>query len=159
LTDRRYTCVHLACLEVQSTNPTFYPTWTALQHHIRTMHPPTCPHSSCNGKTFSQQKGLRAHLKIHEQREVEEGLNIAALDGEEDDNGGTMPVLKRPRGGTVGRDWVCDIDGCTKDFKSVRYLLYMHTLNHSSSLLSTEKGFKYTPEGESRRSPGFCVSA
>lgn len=107
---------------MQNINPTFYPTWTALQHHIRTAHPPTCPHISCNGKTFSAQKGLRAHLKLHEQREVEEGLNAIASDVDDEANNSDVPALKKRRGGEVGRDWVCDIGGCTKDFKSVRHL-------------------------------------
>ena len=37
------------------------------------------------------------------------------LDGEEDDE----PAVKKRRGGDHGRDWLCDFEGCTKDFKSV----------------------------------------
>ena len=29
------------------------------------------------------------------------------------------PPRKKRRGGDVGRDWVCDVEGCGKDFKSV----------------------------------------
>lgn len=65
---------------------------------------------------FGTQKGLRAHLKLHEQREVEEGLNLAGSDVDVNDN---EPPPKKRRGGEVGRDWVCDVEGCSKDFKSV----------------------------------------
>lgn len=40
----------------------------------------------------------------------------AAIDA--DDGDGERPRKKR-RGGDVGRDWKCDVDGCTKEFKSV----------------------------------------
>ncbi|KAI0704925.1 hypothetical protein BC835DRAFT_1315791 [Cytidiella melzeri] len=122
--DKRYTCANPTCLAAQTTDPTFYPTWTALQHHIRTAHPPMCSHPSCNGKTFSAQKGLRAHLKIHEQREIEEGLHAVASDVEDG------PPLKRRRGGEVGRDFVCDIGDCTKDFKSKKALTTHRRVNH-----------------------------
>lgn len=82
---------------------------------MRTAHPPTCPHPSCKGKTFSQQKGLRAHLKIHAQRDIEADIDVA-VDSEEDE---TERPRKRRRGGEVGRDWVCEVEGCSKDFKSV----------------------------------------
>ena len=82
-----------------------------------------CPHPECNGKTFTAQKGLRAHLKIHEQRAVEEDLKAAGSDGEDDSRGDLAPPPKKRRGGEIGRDWICDMEGCTKDFKSVRQLL------------------------------------
>lgn len=83
---------------------------------MRMVHPPTCPYASCNGKTFSQQKGLRVHLKIHAQRDQEDNIDDAP--GSEAEGEGKRP-RKRRRGGEVGRDWVCDVDGCDKDFKSV----------------------------------------
>ena len=126
-TEKRYTCVHQACLPAEGTDPKYYPTWSALQHHTRTAHPPTCPHPSCNGKTFTQQKGLRAHLKIHAQRDKEAELDDAgAISG--DDEGEDSRPRKRRRGGEVGRDWVCDVEGCTKDFKSVRPSPLQYTL-------------------------------
>lgn len=111
--DRRYTCSHPAC--TSSLELSYYPTWTALQSHIREFHPPTCPHPECNGKTFTQQKGLKAHLKLHEEKEAEADVQHD-LEGDEDDEG--MPRKKR-RGGEYGRDWKCSFDGCDKDFKSV----------------------------------------
>ena len=117
LIDKRYTCSHASCIVETTDTPVYYSTWTALQHHMRTSHPPVCPYPSCNGKTFSAQKGLRAHLKIHEQREAES--NLTSSDPESDNE----PSRKKRRGGELGRDWVCDVDGCTKDFKSVSRLI------------------------------------
>lgn len=94
----------------------FYPTWTALQHHIRSTHPPTCPREECSGRIFSSQKGLRSHLRIHEQRDLENVLSEHEDGNSEEDE----PPRKRRRGGEVGRDWKCEVEGCTKDFKSVR---------------------------------------
>ncbi|KAF7321425.1 Transcription factor iiia [Mycena kentingensis (nom. inval.)] len=111
--DKRYTCSNPACL-VNGTL-TFFPTWTALQHHNRTVHPPTCPHPSCNGKTFTSHKGLRGHLKLHEERAVEAELDAAVSDDEE-------RPRKRRRGGEIGRDWKCDVEDCTKEFKSKKAL-------------------------------------
>lgn len=58
---------------------------------------------------------MRAHLKLHEEREVEEQAGEAeGTDGE-----GSRP-RKRRRGGEMGRDWKCEVDDCDKEFKSVR---------------------------------------
>jgi len=110
--EKRYTCSHSSCLSL-STLP-FFPTWTKLQAHVRTVHPPTCPYPECQGKTFSQQKGLKAHLKVHEGRDVD-----GRRDGEEDTANDNEPAMKMRRGGDHGRDWTCNFEGCTKDFKSV----------------------------------------
>lgn len=90
---------------------------------MRAAHPPTCPYAECQGKSFGQQKGLKAHLKVHEGRDVD-----ARLDDEEDAVNDDGPVVKKRRGGDHGRDWICDFDGCTKDFKSVFPFLqyYVH---------------------------------
>jgi general transcription factor IIIA len=111
-TEKRYTCVDAICRD--GPESAFYQTWTALQQHIRTTHPPTCPHDECAGRTFSAQKGLRAHLRLHEQRAIEEHEHMSSEDEDE-----ALP-RKRRRGGEVGRDWKCEVDGCAKDFKSVR---------------------------------------
>jgi hypothetical protein len=112
--EKRYACVNPVCRD--TSEPAFYPTWTALQRHIRTTHPPACPHEECSERTFSSQKGLRAHLKLHEQRALEDVLS-EHKDGSSDED---APPQKRRRGGEVGRDWKCEVEGCTKDFKSVR---------------------------------------
>ncbi|KAH9971433.1 hypothetical protein BGW80DRAFT_1322403 [Lactifluus volemus] len=117
--EKRYTCVNAVCRTAPES--AFYPTWTALQHHIRTAHPPRCPHEDCTGRTFSSQKGLCAHLKLHEEKAIEDGNS----DEEED----TLP-RKRRRGGEIGRDWKCEVEGCGKDFKSKQALTTHHAITH-----------------------------
>ncbi|CAK5282437.1 unnamed protein product [Mycena citricolor] len=102
----------------------FIMTWTALQHHNRTVHPPTCPYPSCEGKTFTAQKGLRAHFKLHEQQMIEAELTGALSDDDE------RPPKKKRRGGEVGRDWVCGRDGCSKDFKSKKAMTTHVNITH-----------------------------
>ncbi|EIM87837.1 uncharacterized protein STEHIDRAFT_120110 [Stereum hirsutum FP-91666 SS1] len=131
--DKRYTCVQGTCLA--SRTPTYYPTWSALQHHIRTAHAPTCPHATCNGKTFTTQSGLRGHLKLHEEREMEGAVDAVATrksDAEEDGegDGDDERPTKRRRGGEVGRDWKCEEEGCIKDFKSKKALKTHHAITH-----------------------------
>ena len=110
--EKRYSCSHKSCLS----SPTlpFFSTWTKLQAHMRTAHPPTCPYPECRGKIFAQQKGFKAHLKIHEGQDIDGRLG----DGKDATNDGE-PATKKKRGGDHGRDWACDFEGCTKDFKSV----------------------------------------
>ena len=117
-TERRYTCIHPTCLPGPGSEPIYFSNWTALQHHIRTVHQPTCTHPSCNGRTFSSQKGLGAHLKLHEQRDLEMKMIHAVIPNPSDDDDDDVPPKKR-RGGEIGRDWKCDMEGCDKDFKSV----------------------------------------
>ncbi|KAF9643120.1 hypothetical protein BDM02DRAFT_3157513 [Thelephora ganbajun] len=121
--EKRYSCSHRSCLSL-STLP-FFSTWTKLQAHMRTGHPPTCPYPECQGKHFSQQKGLKAHLKIHGGRELD-----GRLDGEEDAANDGEPAVKKRRGGDHGRDWVCDFEGCTKDFKSKKALTTHYNVLH-----------------------------
>ncbi|KAG6857731.1 hypothetical protein H0H87_004147 [Tephrocybe sp. NHM501043] len=116
--EQRYTCVQLGCLPEANTAPTYYPTWTALQHHIRTAHPPECTHPSCNGRIFASQKGLRAHQKLHEQRDLEEEMVVSDAEDTHD----MQPPRKKRRGGEIGRDWKCSVDDCQKDFKSKKAL-------------------------------------
>jgi general transcription factor IIIA len=124
-TDKRYTCAHPTCLSSDFATPTFYPNWSTLQHHIRTDHPPTCPHPSCNGRTFTQQQGLRAHLRLHEQREVDAELESALAWSDFDAEDGNEPSKKRRRGGEAGRDWKCTMGDCEKAFKSVRNSIFV----------------------------------
>lgn len=118
--EHRYRCTHPTC--IQNGGSKHFRTWTQLQAHTRETHPPTCPYPSCKGKTFTQQKGLRSHLKIHEQREIEDQLKASAgFDADDEGEGAT----KRRRGGEIGRDWQCTEPNCDKAFKSVgRNCLY-----------------------------------
>ncbi|CCA73359.1 related to PZF1-TFIIIA (transcription initiation factor) [Serendipita indica DSM 11827] len=61
----RYMCSVGDCI---TAGPQYFQTWTQLQAHIRAAHPPTCPYEGCEEKTFSSQKNLKAHLKVHEER-------------------------------------------------------------------------------------------
>ena len=67
-----------------SLTPTYYSTWTSLHHHVWTAQPepPTCPHASCSEGTFkfASHHGLRAPLKLHDEREVGAAQN--EVDGE-----------------------------------------------------------------------------
>ncbi|KJA27725.1 hypothetical protein HYPSUDRAFT_130794 [Hypholoma sublateritium FD-334 SS-4] len=113
---KRYTCVHSTCLENMSDSPPYFATWSALQSHIRKSHPPTCLHTSCNGRTFANHGNLRVHLKLHEQRELDHALDP------DFDNESRQPAKKKRRGGEYGRDSKCEIAGCGKDFKSEKAL-------------------------------------
>ena len=117
--DKRYTCVHIDCMGGTNSAPTFFSTWSALQSHVRINHPPTCLHSSCNRRTFANQGNLRAHMKLHDEREAELESETSRHIGENDDE----PLKKKRRGGDQGRDWQCDVLGCDKDFKSVRVVV------------------------------------
>lgn len=114
----RYTCVQIECIMGTDGALKYFPTWTALQHHIRTVHPPTCSHVSCNGRVFTSQKGLRAHQKLHQQRDFENQIEATVVYSGDENEDDSRPAKKR-RGGEIGRDWKCDISDCGKDFKSV----------------------------------------
>ncbi|KAF8895708.1 hypothetical protein CPB84DRAFT_1782257 [Gymnopilus junonius] len=124
--DKRYTCVHANCLAKDDSLPRYFPTWSALQSHIRTDHPPACFYPSCNGRTFSNPGNLRAHLKLHEQRDAEMELDGYLDSGDDSD----QPARKRRRGGEHGRDWKCEVTECGKDFKSKKALNTHVNVNH-----------------------------
>ncbi|KAK2464203.1 hypothetical protein APHAL10511_003660 [Amanita phalloides] len=123
----RYTCVHSSCLAAPNEEPKYFSTWTALQQHMRTAHPPSCTHPSCNGRLFSSQKNLREHQKIHAMRDLEEQLNPAVTSG---DVHADEPPQKKRRGGELGRDWKCAVDECEKDFKSKKSLVTHINVSH-----------------------------
>ncbi|KAG8837118.1 Strongly-conserved Zn-finger binding protein (TFIIIA) [Serendipita sp. 400] len=120
----RYMC---SAEECQLSGNQYFQTWTLLQAHIRTVHPPTCPFTGCEDKTFSSQKNLKAHLRLHEQREDE-----SALEDMIDANGSTgRPSSdKKPTATEVGRDWHCEWDECTKSFKSKNALRVHQNVTH-----------------------------
>lgn len=138
----RYTCSHPAH---DDTFPAF-PTWSALQAHLHTAHPPTCPHAECNGRTFKSTQRLREHLQVHEEREADirsrkahspgdmhEGdlLPGLLLDGASkrkkrrrssvwaEAEGAKSPKLPRLLDGEAGKEWACGDEGCDKRFKTV----------------------------------------
>lgn len=124
-------CAHPSCLSPTST-PKYFTTWTALQHHTRVDHPPTCTHPYCNGRVFASQKGLRAHQMLHEERDAEARLYAEMHDSDAEDSDGEAPPRKKRRGGELGRDWKCDMDTCDKSFKSVfKYSSVAIPLNHA----------------------------
>lgn len=61
---------------------------------------------------------MRAHIKLHEERDVEMEIGDADSGNETD-----RPPKKKRRGGEQGRDWKCEFVGCDKDFKSVSLFL------------------------------------
>ncbi len=127
----RYACVHPECIQSTSSpdeaapSLRYFPTWTELQRHVRTVHPPVCPHTECKGRTFANTSNLKAHLRVHEQREREAELSRSlGLGGsnEEDEPQvlhGDERASKRRRGGEIGRDWRCTEEDCERVFKSV----------------------------------------
>ncbi|ORY65629.1 hypothetical protein BCR35DRAFT_270293 [Leucosporidium creatinivorum] len=68
----RYLCAHPSCLSLPLAQRQ-YPTWSSLQKHTKTSHPPTCPYPECGGKTFASNRGLKGHLGLHEEGRVEGG--------------------------------------------------------------------------------------
>ncbi|KAF8333064.1 uncharacterized protein EI90DRAFT_2917034 [Cantharellus anzutake] len=133
----RYACVHPSCTQsglqdgsTSASSPTlrYFGTWTELQQHIRVVHPPTCPHAECDGRTFTTKTGLKAHLRLHEQREREAELLHALEDecnGDDGHDESSERAVKRRRGGEIGRDWHCPEDSCDKAFKS-KFALNKH---------------------------------
>lgn len=86
---------------------------------MKSAHPPVCPYPSCDGRTFGSQKGLRGHLKVHEDREIEDQLREDADDEADGGDAENETPAKRRRGGEIGRDWRCSEEACGKAFKSV----------------------------------------
>ncbi|CAE6516071.1 unnamed protein product [Rhizoctonia solani] len=67
----RYACAHPDCSKNNTMPFVQFPTWSLLQEHMRSAHPPACPYPACNGRTFTSSKGLRGHVKTHRDRELE----------------------------------------------------------------------------------------
>ncbi|EJD52794.1 hypothetical protein AURDEDRAFT_181317 [Auricularia subglabra TFB-10046 SS5] len=125
---KRYVCVQPSCIANGAAPPVFAK-WTALQQHMRTAHPPTCPHESCNGRTFASQANLRAHLALHNTRNAEDALH-QELDEEDVEDEDEPPRKRRRCDDVVGRDWACPVDGCCKAFKSKKALDNHTKVNH-----------------------------
>ncbi|KAF8705406.1 Zinc finger, C2H2 type, partial [Rhizoctonia solani] len=135
----RYACAHPDCSNDSASTPVQFPTWSLLQEHMRSAHPPKCPYSACEGRTFASSKGLRGHLKTHRDRELEASYATGSSDtsllkrphqGVDSTNESSEPPPKRRRGGEVGRDWLCPIDSCAKAFKSKKAQQDHMRVNH-----------------------------
>ncbi|KAK4705876.1 hypothetical protein P7C70_g338, partial [Phenoliferia sp. Uapishka_3] len=63
-------CIHPSCMALPLASRQF-PTWSSLQKHSKSAHPPTCHYSECSGKTFTTARGLKWHLQIHSRKEGE----------------------------------------------------------------------------------------
>ncbi|KDE06418.1 hypothetical protein MVLG_03324 [Microbotryum lychnidis-dioicae p1A1 Lamole] len=62
----RYLCIHRDCSSL-SLSQRQHTTWSALQKHTKTVHPPRCHYPECDNKTFTTNRGLRNHIaSIHE---------------------------------------------------------------------------------------------
>ncbi|KAH9946789.1 hypothetical protein B0H21DRAFT_877046 [Amylocystis lapponica] len=115
-----YLCGHIGCTKSFSTNQKLR---VHSKTHIDKRY--TCVHSTCvpatgapayyrHGRTFNAQSGLRAHLKLHVERDAEAELEMIA-GGSTDENEDEQKPRKRRR-------------GCDKDFKSyVEKALTIHT--------------------------------
>ncbi|KAG8967632.1 Strongly-conserved Zn-finger binding protein (TFIIIA) [Tulasnella sp. 419] len=140
---RRHMRVHdpnrYFCSEIGCHGAPFFPTWTGLQAHIRSEHPPTCPYRQCNGRTFASRKNLKDHIKLHEQRKEEMALEHS-LDSDvdhsirEESPDAQLTPQKKRRGGDMGRDWKCDLDECNKAFKSKNALKNHRKVAHDKRL-------------------------
>lgn len=67
---KRHTEAHYTCA-LHSQGVLTFPTWSALQAHMREAHPPTCPYPACGGKKFKNRDNLKMHVRRHEQKEAE----------------------------------------------------------------------------------------
>ncbi|SCZ87852.1 BZ3500_MvSof-1268-A1-R1_Chr2-3g05320 [Microbotryum saponariae] len=62
----RYLCIHRDCSSLRLSQRQ-HATWSALQKHTKTVHPPRCHYPECDNKTFTTNRGLRNHIAtIHE---------------------------------------------------------------------------------------------
>lgn len=88
--DGRYTCsmdhAQPQHAEDEGQRPFVYtfPTWSALQAHMKEVHPPTCPWPGC-GKQFQRQDNLRAHYRRHENRKLRLEMEAKMAEGNRED--------------------------------------------------------------------------
>lgn len=117
-----------------------FPTWSALQAHMRGAHPPTCPYESCNGKVFKNRENLKLHIRRHEEKQrqalAEEGEEAQEIDdgssdvdddtdSDHSDAGPSQPSAARLRTFVCGWHPDSEPDPCGKSFKS-KYALDTH---------------------------------
>ncbi|CAO1615580.1 unnamed protein product [Sympodiomycopsis kandeliae] len=119
----------------QSESVLAFPTWSALQSHMKSVHPPTCPYPLCNGKVFKNKENLKLHIRRHQDKEAEmcrnnkdkgqddEDAENFHLDDDDDDDAEEQSGLH-----DAIRSFQCDYEAdgqCTKKFKSL-YAMKTH---------------------------------
>jgi general transcription factor IIIA len=144
----RYVCSH------ETHELLHFPNWSSLQAHLKDQHPPSCHYAECVGRTFGSQRSLKAHLKVHEEREIDlerQGVQSSEihhtvhplLSKKERKRkrqavvaGGKSPKLVRIDDGEEGKAVACDHEGCTKAYKTVRLYQYAKRRNMLSMCIS-----------------------
>jgi hypothetical protein len=99
-------CSDARCI---TSNNHHFQTWTALQAHLKSEHLPACNYPVCKGRTFASQKNLKAHLRTHEDHDLQDVLVKAS----------GLDVNDGKKNNDIGRDWQCEWEDCPKAFKSV----------------------------------------
>ncbi|KAL8276893.1 hypothetical protein RQP46_010721 [Phenoliferia psychrophenolica] len=131
----RYLCAHPACTVLPLPSRQFS-NWSALQKHTKSVHPPTCPHPECEGKTFTTARGLKWHLEVHDRKEGDEGARgsskrrrIAAEDETEEEDCSDESADDDEDPSTP---FACTTGRCSRRFKSAGALANHTTLKHSA---------------------------
>lgn len=129
---RQYTCaLHSGEDDADEGGVLHFPTWSALQTHMREVHPPTCPYEICKGKVFKRQENLRAHLQRHREKEEaleaaegrgyveDEDEDVLADDSEDEEEAAVVAAREFVCGWQPGNDTTASVTpACTKRFKS-----------------------------------------
>lgn len=79
--------MHPSHAECEEEMPAF-PTWSALQEHNKSAHPPICTYSECKGKKFKTAKTLKKHLlrRHNHDGEAERAAEESAVESHAEDN-------------------------------------------------------------------------
>jgi hypothetical protein len=115
-------------------------------------HPPTCPYPECQGKSFSQQKGLKVHLKIHEGREVD-----GRLDGVRMWPMTTNRLLRREGVGNTEETGLVTLKGARRT--SNRYFLPLNSVSAFSQSRALNRKRRLPRITTSRTSTNGILSA
>ena len=104
--------------------PLDFPTWSALQTHMRDAHPPICPLPQCKGKVFKSGARLTKHMKQHRegQEKQRSAYRSEAFAGEDDEDGEDQTAEE----GDIACPWA----GCSRAFKSGRSMQSHCNIRH-----------------------------